>query len=78
VVREFNGTVEASNWTPDGKWLVYNSGNQLYRIFPDEPGEPKLINTDYVTNCNNDHVISADGKMSHQSWAGRNTADYLR
>jgi Tol biopolymer transport system component len=63
TVREFNGTIEAPNWTPDGKWLVYNSGGLLYRISPDAPGEPKLINTDYVTNCNNDHVISADGKF---------------
>jgi Tol biopolymer transport system component len=63
VVREFNGTIEAPNWTPDGKWLVYNSNGQLYRIPSDTPGEPESIHTDYVTNCNNDHVISADGKF---------------
>jgi Tol biopolymer transport system component len=63
VVKEFNGTIEAPNWTPDGNWLVYNSNGQLYRISPDTPGDPESINTDYVTNCNNDHVISADGKF---------------
>jgi Tol biopolymer transport system component len=64
VVKEFNGTIEAPNWTPDGKWLVYNSNGQLYRISPDLPGaSQEAINTDYVTNCNNDHVISVDGKF---------------
>jgi Tol biopolymer transport system component len=63
TVKEFNGTVEAPNWSPDGKWLVYNSGGQLYRISPDTPGNPQVIATDYVTNCNNDHVISFDGKF---------------
>jgi Tol biopolymer transport system component len=63
VVKEFPGTIEAPNWTPDGKWLVYNSGGHLYRISPDTPGNPAQINTDYVSNLNNDHVISADGQF---------------
>lgn len=29
----------------------------------ESPGEPQLINSDYATRCNNDHVISADGKQ---------------
>ena len=32
TVKEFPFLIEAPNWTPDGKWLVYNSGGQLYRI----------------------------------------------
>jgi Tol biopolymer transport system component len=63
VVREFNNSIEAPNWTPDGKWLVYNSGGLLYKISPDNPGEPVQINTDFITTCNNDHIISADGKL---------------
>jgi len=63
VIKEFNRTIEAPNWTPDGKWLQYNSGGKLYKISPDNPGEPIEIPTDYVTNCNNDHMISADGKF---------------
>ena len=62
VVKEFPYLIEAPNWTPDGNWLVYNSGGKLYKIAPDNPGEPQQINTDFATNCNNDHVISADGK----------------
>lgn len=61
VVKEFPFLIEAPNWTPDGKWLVYNSGGKLYKISPDRPAEPVEINTGSV-GCNNDHVISADGK----------------
>jgi len=61
-VREFNTRIEAPNWTPDGKWLIYNSGGLLYRISPDITGDqPKQINTDFVNSCNNDHVVSFDG-----------------
>jgi hypothetical protein len=61
VVKEFPFQIEAPNWTPDGKWLVYNSGGKLYKVAPDKPGEPSQINTGFVGRCNNDHVISADG-----------------
>jgi Tol biopolymer transport system component len=63
VIKEFPYVIEAPNWTPDGKWLVYNTGGKLYKLPPVvSPGEPQLINTGFVTHCNNDHVISADGK----------------
>jgi Tol biopolymer transport system component len=62
IVKEFPYLIEAPNWTPDGKWLVYNSGGKIYKISPDNPEEPQLINTGLATRCNNDHVISADGK----------------
>ncbi|MDR3219105.1 MAG: transporter [Dysgonamonadaceae bacterium] len=62
VVKEFNYLIEAPNWTPDGKWLVYNTGGKLYKLSPDSPGEPVHINTGFATSCNNDHVISFDGK----------------
>lgn len=61
VVKEFPYLIEAPNWTPDGKWLVYNSGGKLFKIDPVNPGEPQLVNTGFATHCNNDHVISADG-----------------
>ena len=64
VVREFNSRMEAPNWTPDGKYLVYNSGGLLYKISPDIPDDqPVQINTDFINTCNNDHVISFDGKF---------------
>lgn len=61
VVKEFPYLIEAPNWTPDGKWLVYNSGGKLYKISPDKPDEPEVIDTGFATRCNNDHVLSADG-----------------
>ncbi|GHT10159.1 hypothetical protein AGMMS4956_01050 [Bacteroidia bacterium] len=69
VVKEFDYLIEAPNWTPDGQWLVYNSGGRLYKLSPTKPAEPAEINTDFATTCNNDHVITADGKyiaISHQ------------
>jgi hypothetical protein len=31
VLKKFDETVEAPNWTKDGKALIYNSGGRLYR-----------------------------------------------
>jgi len=62
-IKEFPFLIEAPNWTPDGKWLVYNSGGKLYKISPTQPHEPQLIHTAFATRCNNDHVISADGNQ---------------
>ncbi len=62
VVKEFPYLIEAPNWTPDGKWLVINKEGRLYKIAPDGSGDLVEINTGAVTQCNNDHVISADGK----------------
>jgi Tol biopolymer transport system component len=63
VLKEFSSRIEAPNWTVDGKWLVYNSGGKLYKISPQTPGEPQLIPTGAATGCNNDHVLSANGKQ---------------
>lgn len=62
VVKEFPFLIEAPNWTPDGKWLVVNKEGRLYRIAPDGSGELEDINTGTINQCNNDHVISADGR----------------
>ena len=61
TVQEFPYLIEAPNWTVDGQWLVYNSGGKLYRISPNG-GETTLISTGDINGCNNDHVLSADGK----------------
>lgn len=70
VVKEFPYLIEAPNWTYDGEWLVYNSKGKLWKIPPFAKGEPQQINTGYAVNCNNDHVLSFDGKkiaVSHQT-----------
>lgn len=62
LVREFSANIQAPNWTPDGQFLVYNSGGLMYKI-PVTGGEPLFINTGNVIGSNNDHVISPDGKL---------------
>lgn len=69
VIYRSPGSLQAPNWTPDGKALIYNSGGRLYR-FDLTKKTPAVINTDFATNINNDHVLSFDGKMigvSHHS-----------
>ncbi len=69
VVREFDCLIEAPNWTPDGRALVYNSSGRIWRLDL-ESGEITRVPTGYVDNCNNDHVLSPDGSMigiSHQA-----------
>ncbi len=63
IVKEFPYLIEAPNWTVDGKWLVYNSKGKLYKISPHKVGSPLLIPTGFAGNCNNDHVLSRDGKQ---------------
>lgn len=53
------GRIEAPNWTPDGKLLVFNRDGQLERI-PVEGGQPEPLETGFATRCNNDHGISPD------------------
>ncbi|OAV72672.1 hypothetical protein Barb6_00924 [Bacteroidales bacterium Barb6] len=79
VVKEFPFLIEAPNWTPDGKWLVFNSGGKLYRLSPDKPEAPELIPSDFAVNCNNDHLITTDGKqiaISHGTKEDRRSRVY--
>lgn len=63
VIKEFPYLVEAPNWTKDGKWLVFNSGGLIYKMAADgSESMPRLIDTGFAMRCNNDHVLSADGK----------------
>jgi Tol biopolymer transport system component len=55
-------SLQAPNWTPDGKALIYNSKGKLYR-FDLAKKVPQVIDTDFAINNNNDHVLSFDGKM---------------
>lgn len=51
---------EAPNWSRDGNTLYFNSHGKIYTI-PVTGGEPSHINTEFATNCNNDHGLSPDG-----------------
>src|SRR5712692_5669604 len=53
--------IEAPNWSPDGKYLLWNSGGKLWR-FPLAGTEPQPVDTGEIRDINNDHGITRDGK----------------
>jgi TolB protein len=68
LIHHSPDSLQAPNWTRDGKSLIYNSKGRLYRLDL-ATGTVAEINTDFATNNNNDHVLSFDGKklgISHQ------------
>lgn len=80
VIKEFPYTIEAPNWTPDGNWLVINTGGKLYKITPDGSSNLIEINTGEFKQLNNDHVISADGKwigFSSNNNEGKGYSSYV-
>ena len=62
IVYRSPASVQAPNWTRDGKALIYNQQGKLYR-FDLATGTPTVINTGFAVGNNNDHVLSFDGKM---------------
>jgi TolB protein len=69
IIYRSSESLQAPNWTKDGKALIYNSNGRLYR-FDLASHTSKIIDTDFAINNNNDHVLSFDGKMlgiSHHS-----------
>jgi Tol biopolymer transport system component len=62
VVYRTHELIEAPNWTPDGRWLIFNAGGRLYRLSPDGAEGPVLIETGALNDLNNDHVVSPDGR----------------
>jgi TolB protein len=62
-------SLQAPNWTTDGKELIYNSAGKLYR-FDLATRAVSEMNTGFATRNNNDHVLSFDGTLlgiSHHS-----------
>lgn len=55
---------EAPNWSPNGRYLLVNAGGALFRLSPDAPNpKPEPVNMGSIQGANNDHGISADGKL---------------
>lgn len=68
VLFQTADAIEAPNWTPDGATIIYNSKGRLFR-FPLATKQVELLDTGIANHCNNDHVLSFDGKtlgVSHQ------------
>lgn len=70
VVKDFPYIIEAPNWTPDGKFLVINKEGRLFRIAADGSSDLTEIESGNITQCNNDHVITGDGR-----WIGLSSND---
>lgn len=69
VLFKTEAGIEAPNWTPDGTALIYNSRGKLFRL-PLAEKQPAPLDTDFAIKCNNDHVLSFDGKtlgISHNA-----------
>ena len=62
IVHQYRGSFQAPNWTRDGKALIYAQEGRLYR-FDISSRSAEVINTGFATRNNNDHVLSADGRM---------------
>lgn len=78
VVLQTNRRIEAPNWLPDGRGLIYNSEGRIYRLVLGGAA-PEPIDTGFATRCNNDHGISPDGRLlaiSDQSRGDRKSLIY--
>lgn len=65
--------IEAPNWSPDGKFFLFNGQGRIYRL-PVAGGVPELVDTAFANRCNNDHGLSPDGTqlaISDQSQGGK-------
>ena len=63
VIYKVPYSIQAPNWTPDGKQLIFNDGAGMLYRFDLKSRTVSAINTGGITRNNNDHVISFDGKM---------------
>ena len=61
VLRQYDHLIEAPNWSRDGKSLYYNSRGRIWR-YDLEGGDERPLDTGFAENCNNDHVLSPDGR----------------
>ena len=60
VLLTSDHSLQAPNWTSDGKHLIYNSNGYLYR-YRLADGHVETLNTGFAVRNNNDHVLSFDG-----------------
>ncbi len=56
---------EAPAWSPDGAYLISNSGGSIYKLAlkPDGTAAPERLPIPAEYRCNNDKALSPDGKM---------------
>lgn len=62
IIAGESGSMQAPNWTPDGKTLIYNARGKLYN-FDLVTKTATVLNTDFANKNNNDHILTFDGKQ---------------
>jgi Tol biopolymer transport system component len=62
ILLSTDHSIQAPNWTRDGKALIYNSEGRLYR-FELADSSVSEIPSGFATANNNDHVLSWDGRQ---------------
>lgn len=67
-------SIQAPNWTPDGRTLIFNGSGKLW-TFDLASREVLELATGSATGNNNDHVLSPDGTMLGISHRGALPAD---
>jgi TolB protein len=62
VVYSADRLIEAPNWSPDGTYMLVNTGGNLYKL-PVRGDTPELQKMDLgsIDKCNNDKGVSPDG-----------------
>jgi len=65
VVYTADQLIEAPNWSPDGKYLLVNSGGDLWNLPVGGAGSGQLEKIDLgsIGKCNNDKGYAPDGKL---------------
>jgi TolB protein len=80
VVHTTPGSIQAPNWTTDGKALLYTGDGLLYRFDLETRGS-SVLDTGFARDNNNDHVLSFDGKRlgisSHSADDGGESVIYV-
>ena len=62
TAAEFDTLIEAPNWSKDGAALYFNRHGRMVR-FDLASGAWEEIDSGFADNCNNDHVLSPDGRQ---------------
>lgn len=62
IIYTVSNSIQAPNWTKDGKSLIYNCEGKLYN-FDLKKRQATLLDSKFAIKNNNDHVLSFNGTM---------------
>jgi TolB protein len=63
IIHTAPNSLQAPNWTKDGKYLIYNNSAGLMFRYSLADGKEEQLNTGKIISNNNDHALAFDGKM---------------